>query len=99
MTSPIKMTPLHNRVLVRRSEKDKVSSGGIVIPDTTGDKPVYGEVIAVGGGKMTEDGEVIKMEVCVGDMILFGKYVGSEILIHGETLLVMCETDILAIVY
>ena len=90
--------PLHDRVIVRRMEEEKTSPGGIVIPDSATEKPVKGEVLAVGKGKILESGEVRPLDVKVGDMILFGKYSGSEVNVDGEELLVMREDDITAII-
>ena len=90
--------PLHDRVIVRRMEEEKTSPGGIVIPDSATEKPIKGEVIAVGKGKILESGEVRPLDVKVGDMILFGKYSGTEVNVDGEELLVMREDDITAII-
>ncbi len=90
--------PLHDRVIVRRMEEEKTSPGGIVIPDSATEKPVKGEVLAVGKGKILESGEVRPLDVKVGDMILFGKYSGTEVNVDGEELLVMREDDITAII-
>tara|TARA_B100000886_G_scaffold276997_1_gene200948 strand:- start:6 stop:293 length:288 start_codon:yes stop_codon:yes gene_type:complete len=90
--------PLHDRVIVRRMEEEKTSPGGIVIPDSATEKPIKGEVLAVGKGKILESGEVRPLDVKVGDMILFGKYSGTEVNVDGEELLVMREDDITAII-
>jgi chaperonin GroES len=90
--------PLHDRVLVRRVEKESTSAGGIVIPDTVKDKPIQGEVIAVGKGKIQENGSVRPLDVKPGDRILFGKYSGTEITIDHEELLVMREDDIVGVI-
>tara|TARA_B100000927_G_scaffold256943_1_gene224562 strand:+ start:324 stop:611 length:288 start_codon:yes stop_codon:yes gene_type:complete len=90
--------PLHDRVIVRRTEEEKTSPGGIVIPDSATEKPIKGEVLAVGKGKILESGEVRPLDVKVGDMILFGKYSGTEVNVDGEELLVMREDDITAII-
>tara|TARA_Y100001936_G_C15743614_1_gene492296 strand:- start:138 stop:425 length:288 start_codon:yes stop_codon:yes gene_type:complete len=90
--------PLHDRVIVRRMEEEKTSPGGIVIPDSATEKPIKGEVLAVGKGKILESGDVRPLDVKVGDMILFGKYSGTEVNVDGEELLVMREDDITAII-
>ena len=94
----MKIRPLHDRVLVKRSEEERKSPGGIVIPDTATEKPIMGEVVAVGKGKIMESGEVRPLDVKKGDKILFGKYSGTEVKLDGEELLVMREDDIMAIV-
>lgn len=90
-------TPLHDRVLVRRIEGDEKTVGGLIIPETAKEKPQQGDVIAVGAGDRTEDGEIIALQVKSGDRILFGKFSGSEIRLDGEDLLIMKESDILGI--
>ena len=90
--------PLHDRVVVRRLEEEKMSPGGIVIPDSATEKPIQGEVVAVGNGKILESGEVRGLDVKAGDKILFGKYSGTEVKIDGEELLVMREDDIMGVV-
>lgn len=90
--------PLHDRVIVRRLEEERKSPGGIVIPDTVKEKPVQGEVVAVGKGKIMEDGKIRPLDVKVGDKILFGKYSGTEVKVGNEELLVMREEDIMGIV-
>ena len=90
-------TPLHDRVLVRRIEGDEKTVGGLIIPETAKEKPQHGDVIAVGPGNRTEEGEVIPLQVKSGDRILFGKFSGSEIRLDGEDLLIMKESDILGI--
>ena len=90
--------PLHDRVIVRRMEEEKTSPGGIVIPDSAAEKPIKGEVLAVGKGKILENGDVRPLDVKVGDMILFGKYSGTEVNVDNEELLVMREDDITAII-
>ncbi|MBJ41116.1 MAG: co-chaperone GroES [Gammaproteobacteria bacterium] len=90
--------PLHDRVIVRRMEEEKTSPGGIVIPDSATEKPVKGKVLAVGKGKITDSGDVRPLDVKVGDIILFGKYSGTEVNVDGEDLLVMREDDITAII-
>ncbi len=94
----MKIRPLHDRVVVRRLEEERKSAGGIVIPDTAGEKPDQGEVIAVGNGKILEDGKVRPLDVKVGDRILFGKYSGTTVKIEGTEYLVMREDDIMGIV-
>jgi chaperonin GroES len=94
----MKIRPLHDRVIVKRLEEERVSAGGIVIPDSAAEKPVQGKVIAVGKGKILEDGTVRALDVKVGDKILFGKYSGTEVKVDGEDLLVMREEDLLAVI-
>ena len=93
----MKIRPLHDRVVVKRMEEERTSPGGIVIPDTAAEKPIKGEVIAVGRGKLLENGDVRPLDVKVGDRVLFGKYSGTEVKVDGEDLLVMREDDIMAI--
>ena len=90
--------PLHDRVVVRRLEEEKMSPGGIVIPDSATEKPIQGEVVAVGNGKILENGEVRGLDVKAGDKILFGKYSGTEVKIDNEELLVMREDDIMGVI-
>ena len=90
--------PLHDRVIVRRMDEEKTSPGGSVIPDSATEKPVKGEVLAIGKGKLLENGDVRPLDVKVGDKILFGKYSGTEVNVDGEDLLVMREDDITAII-
>lgn len=90
--------PLHDRVVVRRREEDRTSPGGIVIPDTAAEKPIQGEVIAVGKGKLLENGEIRPLDLKVGDRVLFGKYSGTEVKLSGEEVLVMREDDIMAVI-
>ena len=94
----MKIRPLQDRVIVRRLEEEEKTKGGIIIPDTAKEKPQEGKVIAVGKGKVTEDGKVIPLDVKVGDKILFGKYSGTEIKIEGEEHLIMREEDILGVI-
>lgn len=89
--------PLHDRVLVRRTDSDEVSAGGIIIPDTAREKPMEGEVIAVGPGARDDRGAVQPLDVAEGDRVLFGKWSGTEIRIDGEELLVMKESDIMGV--
>jgi len=93
----MKMRPLHDRVIIRRMEEDRKSTGGIVIPDTAAEKPIRGEVVAVGPGKLMEDGKLRPLDVKPGNKVLFGKYSGTEVKIEGEELLVMREDDIIAL--
>ena len=90
--------PLHDRVVVRRVKEEEKTKGGIIIPDTAQEKPQEGEVIAVGPGARDEDGEYIKLDVKVGDRILFGKWSGTEVKIDGEELLIMKESDIMGVI-
>jgi chaperonin GroES len=89
--------PLHDRVIVKRMEEERTSPGGIVLPDGATEKPVKGEVVAVGNGKVLDSGEMRALDVKAGDQVLFGKYSGTEIKVDGEELLVMKEDDIVAI--
>ena len=93
----MKIRPLHDRVIVKRLEEERVSAGGIVIPDSAAEKPVQGKVIAVGKGKILEDGNVRPLDVKVGDKILFGKYSGTEVKVEGTEYLVVREDDIFAV--
>ena len=94
----MKVRPLHDRIIVKRLEGEEKTKGGIIIPDTAKEKPIEGRVIAVGDGKIKEDGKKIPMEVKKGDRVLFAKYGGTEIKIDGEEHLMMREDDILAII-
>ena len=94
----MKIRPLHDRVIVKRVEEDRTSPGGIVIPDTAAEKPVQGKIVAVGKGKILEDGSVRALDVKVGDKILFGKYSGTEVKLEGEELVVMREEDVMAVI-
>ena len=93
----MQVRPLHDRVLVKRHTEEEKSKGGIIIPDTAKEKPIMGEIIAVGQGRVSEDGKVRPLDVKKGDRVLFGKYAGTEIKIDGEELLMMREEDILGI--
>ena len=93
----MKVRPLHDRVVVKRLEDKEVMRGGIVIPDTAKEKPQEGEVIAVGSGKVLENGTRLAMDLKVGDRVLFGKYAGSEIKLDGQEYLIMREEDILGV--
>lgn len=90
--------PLHDRVIVRRLEEERKSAGGIVIPDTAKEKPIQGEIVAVGKGKILENGDIRPLDVKVGDKVLFGKYAGTEVKVGAEELLVMREEDVVAII-
>ncbi len=90
--------PLHDRVIVRRIEEERTSPGGIVIPDTAAEKPMQGEVVAAGNGKLLENGEIRPLDVKPGDKVLFGKYSGTEVKVNGEDLLVMREDDIMGVI-
>jgi len=93
----MKIRPLQDRVVVKRMEEERTSAGGIVIPDSATEKPVKGEVLAVGNGKITDSGDVRALDVKVGDQILFGKYSGTELKIDGDEVLIMREEDILGV--
>lgn len=94
----MKLRPLHDRVIVKRLEEEKKTASGIVIPDSAAEKPDQGEVLAIGSGKVGDDGKVRALDVKVGDRVLFGKYAGSTVKIDGDELMVMREEDIMAIV-
>lgn len=94
----MKIRPLHDRVVVKRMEEERKTASGIVIPDTAAEKPDQGEVIAVGKGKVMDDGKVRVLEVKVGDRVLFGKYSGQTVKVLGEELLVMREDDLMGVV-
>ena len=94
----MKIRPLHDRVIVKRMEEERTSPGGLVIPDAATEKPIKGEVVAVGNGKILENGDVRALDVKAGDKVLFGKYAGTEVKVDGEELLVMREDDIMAII-
>jgi chaperonin GroES len=93
----MKVRPLHDRMLVRRIEEKEMARGGIIIPDTAREKPMEGKVLAVGNGRILEDGKKLALDVKVGDKILFGKYSGTEIEIDGEDVLIVREDEVLAI--
>lgn len=93
----MKMRPLHDRVVVKRVEEEQKTEGGIVIPDTAQEKPIRGEVVAVGSGKPLDNGEVRSLDVKQGDKVLFGKFAGTEVKVDGEEVLVMREDDIMAV--
>ena len=93
----MKIRPLHDRVLVKRLEEEKTSPGGIVIPDSAAEKPIRGEVVGAGNGKILDNGQVRALDVKVGDKVLFGKYSGTEVKVDGVEYLVMREDDIMAV--
>jgi chaperonin GroES len=94
----MKLRPLHDRVIIKRLEAETKSAGGIVIPDSATEKPIKGEVVAIGTGKILEDGKVRPLAVKAGDKVLFGKYSGTEIKMDGQELLVMREEDLMAVI-
>jgi chaperonin GroES len=94
----MKFRPLHDRVVIRRLNAEEKTVGGIIIPDTAQEKPVEGEVVAVGPGARNEQGQIVTLEVKAGDRILFGKWSGTEVKLDGEELLIMKESDIMGIV-
>lgn len=94
----MKIRPLHDRVIVKRLDEEKTSPGGIVIPDSAAEKPILGEVLAVGNGKILDNGKLRALEVKKGDKVLFGKYGGTEVKIDGEEYLVLREDDIMGVV-
>jgi chaperonin GroES len=94
----MKIRPLHDRVVIKRMEEERTSPGGIVIPDTAAEKPIKGEVMAVGKGKILENGEVRPLDLKTGDKVLFGKYSGTEVKVEGEDFLVMREDDVMAVI-
>src|SRR5271169_5704781 len=96
--SPMKFRPLHDRVVVRRIEEDTKTAGGIIIPDTAKEKPMQGEVIAVGPGARDESGKLVPLDVKRGDRVLFGKWSGTEVKIDGEELAIMKESDIFGVI-
>ena len=90
--------PLHDRVLIKRVEEEQKTKGGIIIPDTAKEKPAEGKVIAVGNGRVLEDGKIRPLDVKAGDRVLFGKYSGTEVKVDGDELLVMREEDVMAVI-
>jgi chaperonin GroES len=94
----MKIRPLHDRVIVKRLEEDRTSPGGIVIPDTAAEKPVQGKIVAIGKGKILDNGQVRPCDIKVGDTILFGKYSGAEVKLEGDELVVMREEDVMAVI-
>ena len=93
----MKFRPLHDRVLVRRIDEDEKTAGGIIIPDSAKEKPMQGEIVAVGSGSRNDKGEVAPLDVKAGDLVLFGKWSGTEVKIDGEDLLIMKESDIMGV--
>src|SRR5580658_4849297 len=93
-----KLTPLHDRIVVRRVAEEETTRGGLIIPDTAKDKPQEGEVISIGKGKSNDEGKVRPLDVQPGDRILFGKYAGTEVKLNGEDLLIMREEEVLGII-
>ena len=94
----VKIRPLHDRVIVKRVEEETTSAGGIFLPDTAKEKPSRGEVVAVGKGKVTNSGDIRSLDVKAGDVVLFGKYAGTEVKVNDDELLVMKEEDIMGVV-
>ena len=97
MARKTQIRPLHDRVVIRRREEESTSAGGIVIPDSATEKPVRGEVVAIGNGKLLDGGDVRPLDLKAGDEVLFGKYSGTEVKIDNEELLVMREDDVMAV--
>jgi chaperonin GroES len=96
--SKINLSPLGDRVIVKPSEAEEKTKGGIILPDTAKEKPIEGTIVATGPGKTTDDGKVVKLGVKVGDKVLYGKYSGTEVTVEGEEYLIMRESDIFAII-
>jgi chaperonin GroES len=94
----MKLTPLHDRVLVKRVDQEEKTAGGIIIPDTAQEKPMEGEIVAAGSGARRDDGAIVPLDVKVGDRILFGKWAGTEVKIDGDDLLIMKESDLLGVI-
>lgn len=94
----MKIRPLHDKVLIKRLEEEKTTASGLIIPDSATEKPSKGEVLAVGKGKTNNNGDIVALEVKVGDVVLFGQYAGSEVKVDNETLLMMSEDDITAVI-
>ncbi|MCL5031572.1 MAG: co-chaperone GroES [Bacteroidetes bacterium] len=92
------LKPLADRVIIKPSEAEEKTKGGIILPDTAKEKPIEGTVVAIGPGKTSEDGKFVKLEVKVGDKVLYGKYSGTEVIVEGEEYLIMRESDIFAII-
>ncbi|MGD1007338.1 MAG: co-chaperone GroES [Ignavibacteriaceae bacterium] len=92
------LKPLADRVIIKPSEAEEKTKGGIILPDTAKEKPIEGTVVAVGPGKVSEDGKQVKLEVKVGDKVLYGKYSGTEVVVEGEEYLIMRESDVFAII-
>src|SRR5687767_2899689 len=97
MRTTMNLTPLHDRVIVRPAQAEETTKGGLIIPDTAKEKPQRGEIIAIGTGKVNEDGKVTPLVVKIGDSILYGKYSGTEVSVDGNDYLIMRESDIFAI--
>jgi len=96
--SKINLTPLADRVIIKPSEAEEKTKGGIILPDTAKEKPIEGTIVAAGPGKITDDGKTVKLGVKIGDKVLYGKYSGTEVTVEGEEYLIMRESDIFAIV-
>ena len=94
----VNLRPLADRVIVKPMETEEITKGGIIVPDTAKEKPIEGTIVAVGPGKVTEDGKLFKLEVKEGDKVLYGKYSGTEVTVEGEVYLIMRESDIFAII-
>ncbi|MCD2179159.1 co-chaperone GroES [Rhizobium sp. C1] len=94
----ISFRPLHDRVVVRRVESEEKTRGGIIIPDTAKEKPAEGEIVAVGSGARKDNGDIVALDVKVGDRVLFGKWSGTEVKVNGEDLLIMKEADIMGVI-
>ena len=94
----MKFRPLHDRILVRRTEEETKTAGGIIIPDTAKEKPIQGEVIAMGPGARDESGKLVPMDVKIGDKVLFGKWSGTEVKLDGKDLVIMKESDVLGVI-
>lgn len=92
------LRPLYDRVLIKPAKAEEVTKGGIIIPDTAKEKPIQGEIIAIGNGKMNDDGKITPLELKVGDVVLYGKYSGTEVSVDGDDLLMMRESDVFAII-
>lgn len=92
------LKPLHDRIIVRPAQAEETTKGGIIIPDTAKEKPMQGEIIAIGQGKQAEDGKITPLQVKIGDKVLYGKYAGTEVTVDGEELLIMRESDVFAII-
>jgi len=92
------LTPLHDRVIVKPAKPEEVTKGGIIIPDTAKEKPMQGEIIAVGNGRINDDGKVTALQLKAGDKVLYGKYSGTEVAVDGEDYLIMRESDVFAII-
>lgn len=92
------LAPLHDRVIVKPATPEETTKGGIIIPDTAKEKPMQGEILAIGTGKVGDDGKVVPMQLKVGDKVLYGKYSGTEVSVDGDDLLIMRETDVFAVI-